>query len=234
MGTDEQQATDQLKPPPGTATTLKTILLYVQDDQSVSSRIEAGLAVARACYAHLSCLHVTPIQAYVAFDSFGGVFVMNDVIKSIDKRAAELQARVQDKLRVEDVTWDYEQHTGDVASSIVSRATLADLIVVGRDPHHEDFGGSATGLLGDLLYRLRSPIFIPGDGAAPPDPTGLALIAWDGSYEAANSVRASIGPAEACELSARGARGRGQGGSIPQYEGAQIFVPPRNRGRIRR
>jgi nucleotide-binding universal stress UspA family protein len=193
MTTEEQRVTDQPVSRSGIASTLKTILLYVQDDESVGSRIEAGLTLARASSAHLSCLHVTPIQAYVAFDKFGGIFVMNDVIKSIDERAAELQTRVQDELRSEDVTWDYEHYTGDIATSIVSRAALADLVVVGRDPHREDFGGSATGLLGDLLYRLRSPIYIPGDGASPVDPTGMALVAWDGTYEAANAVRSSIG-----------------------------------------
>ncbi len=36
-------------------------------------------------------------------------------------------------------------------------------------------------------------MFIPGVGGAPADPTGSAIIAWDGSYEAANAVRAAVG-----------------------------------------
>lgn len=173
--------------------TLKTILLHVQDDATLDGRIENALALARTASAHLTCLHVTPIQAYVAFDSLGGVFVMNDVIRSIDEQAAKLRARLESKLRTEDVSWDYEQVTGDMATSLIRRAALADLIVVGRDPHREDFAGAATTLLGDLLYRSRTPLFIPGDSAASIDPSGLAVIAWDGSYEAADALRASIG-----------------------------------------
>jgi hypothetical protein len=61
---------------------VKTILLHVQNDKSLDSRVQTALALARACEAHLSCVHITPIESYVAFDSFGGVFVMNDVIKA--------------------------------------------------------------------------------------------------------------------------------------------------------
>lgn len=178
---------------PSSVSTIKTILLHVQDDPSLDRRIEAALALARACSAHVSCIHVTPIQAYVAFDSFGGVFVMNDVIRSIDEQAAKLQSRVEEKLNREDVSWDYEQVTGDMATSLISHAALADLIVVGREPHRDDFVGAAIGLLGDLLCRSRTPLFIPSDDVRPVDSTGVALIAWDGSYEAANAVRSSVG-----------------------------------------
>ena len=181
--------------------TVKTILLHVQNETLVDSRIEAALALARASSAHLSCIHITPIQAYVAFDSFGGVFVMNDVIRTIDEQAARLQSRIETKLKSEDVSWDYEQHTGDVATTILSRGALADLVVVGRDSHRIDFAGPTTGFLGDLLYRSRSPLFIPGDQSAAVDPAGLALIAWDGSFEAANAIRLSVGLLKlACEV----------------------------------
>ena len=56
--------------------TVKTILLHIIDDEFHDHQIDTALSLARAHSAHLSCLHVTPIEAYVAFDSFGGVFVM--------------------------------------------------------------------------------------------------------------------------------------------------------------
>jgi nucleotide-binding universal stress UspA family protein len=65
--------------------------------------------------------------------------------------------------------------------------------VTGREPHRTDFAGPTIGLLGELLHRSRTPLFIPADDGAPVDPTGTALIAWDGSYEAANAVRAAVG-----------------------------------------
>ena len=171
----------------------KTILVHLQSDGSVDSRLETALALARACSAHLECLHVTPIDAYVAFDSFGGVFVMSDVIKALDEEEARLRAAIERKLGNEDVSWSYSQTTGNVAGQLVSHAALADLLVVGRDPHRNDTVGTAVGFLGDLLYNSRTPLFIPSGGSSPVDPAGVAVIAWDGSYEAANAVRSCVG-----------------------------------------
>ena len=58
----------QGKGPPG----VKTILLHVQNDRALDQTLETALSLARACGAHLSCLHITPIEAYSAFDAMGG------------------------------------------------------------------------------------------------------------------------------------------------------------------
>ena len=189
----ELERTAVAKPPQHAVSGVKTILLHVQNDKSFNDRLETALSLARACEANLSCLHVTPIEAYVAFDSFGGVFVMNDVVRSIDEEALRLRDELQEKFRTEEVPWDYTETTANIAAQLISRAALADLVVTGRDPHQADFAGPTIGLLGELLHRSRTPLFIPADGDAPPDVTGAALIAWDGSYEAANAVRSSIG-----------------------------------------
>lgn len=196
MASDQQLVMDRQKqatPRSPSSSTVKTILLHLLDDELHDQRIDTALALARAHSAHLSCLHVTPIEAYVAFDSFGGVFVMNDIIKALDERDVELQARVEKRLGKEDVSWDYEQVTGNVASKIVSRAALADLLITARNPVTKDFLGPSVGFLGDLLERSRTPLLIPGSGTGAVDPSGPALIAWNGSFEAANAVRASLG-----------------------------------------
>lgn len=171
----------------------KTILVHVQNDKTVDNRLESALSLARSFSAHVECLHVTPIQAYVAFDSFGGVFVMNKVIDALEEQEKALQARIEAKLGNEDVSWDYVQVSGDVANQLVSHAALADLLVAGREPHRSNYVGSTIGLLGDLIHMSRTPIFIPSDGRSPCNPTGPALIAWDGSYEAADAVRSIVG-----------------------------------------
>ena len=180
-------------PQPSTAGGIKTILLHVLDDEHRAHAIETGLALARACSAHLSCLHVTPIEAYVAFDSFGGVFVMDDIIRKLDERDVELRGIVEKELRGEDVSWDYEQTTGNVEAAIIRRAALADLLIAFRQPPARDFVGPTIGFLGDLLQRSRTPLFIPGSTKQTFDPTGPTLIAWNGSFEAANAVRAALG-----------------------------------------
>lgn len=187
----ERSPQAEVSPPPVSG--IKSILVHVQNDRTRDSRLEAALALARSCEAHLTCLHVTPIEAYVAFDNFGGIFVMEDVIKTIDEEASRISDELQAKLRGEDVSWDYVEVTGNIPGQLISHAALTDLLVTGREPHRADFAGSTIGLLGDVLYRARTPLFIPADNGGAPDISRPALIAWDGSYEAANTVRASLG-----------------------------------------
>lgn len=172
---------------------VKTVLLHIIDDEFHDQRIDSALALARAHSAHLSCLHVTPIEAYVAFDTFGGIFVMNDVIRKLDERDYELRKKVEARFSNEDVSWDYEQATGNVESTIINRAALADVLVTTREPRRKDFVGPTVGFLGDLLDRSRTPLFIPSSDGGQFDPNGMAIIAWDGSVEAANAVRSSLG-----------------------------------------
>ena len=186
----QDERTEAIRPrAPG----IHTILLHILDDEFHDQRIDNGLALARACSAHLSCLHVTPFQAYVAFDTFGGIFVMNDIMQALDQCDYELRQKVEQRLAKEDVSWDYEQVSGDVASTMIGRAALADLLVTARLPRRADFVGPTIGLIGDLLQRARTPLFIPAFEGPSFDAAGTAVIAWDGSVEAANAVRASLG-----------------------------------------
>lgn len=172
---------------------VKTILLHVQNEKGLDRTLDTALSLARACEAHLTCLHVTPIQAYVAFDSFGGVFVMSDVFKTIEEQDRLLKERLESELSKEDVSWDYAQVTGDVPNRLIGCAALADLIVTSRQPKRMDFQGPTIGMLGDLLHRSRTPLFIAADDGKVPYPAERALIAWNGSFEAANAVRSAVG-----------------------------------------
>ena len=172
---------------------VKTILLHVQNQESLDRTLETAISFARACEAHLECLHVTPIQAYVAFDSFGGVFFMNDVFQAIEKEQKLLKERIQAELSKEDISWDYIEATGDVPNQLIGHAALADLIVTSRLQKRTDYPAITIGMIGDLLHRSRTPIFFASDDGTVPDPTGPALIAWNGSIEAANAVRSAIG-----------------------------------------
>ncbi|WP_187107770.1 universal stress protein [Sphingomonas xanthus] len=175
------------------ASAIGTILLHVQNDRSLGDRLESALSLARACTAHIHCVHVTPVEAFMAFDAFGGVFVMNDVVRALDEDETKLRERIERELANEDVTWDYEKVTGGVAPQLVRHGALADIIVTGRVDH----GGTAIPLnsaaIGDILHQSRTPLFLPANGGGAVDPFGHALIAWDGSSEASNAVRASLG-----------------------------------------
>lgn len=172
---------------------VKTILLHVQDNATLVPRLEAALDLARRFSAHLSCLHITPIEAYTAVGAFDGAILVADLRNALEEGEKALRQTISEQLEGEDVSWDYQQVTGHVATTLVHHAALSDLLVTGRE---SQFGQGRwalqIGLVGDLLHRCRTPLFIPPAANEKIDVSAPVLVAWDGSYEAANAIRASL------------------------------------------
>ena len=173
--------------------TIKSILFVVHDDDGLEMRFQCALSLARACSAHLQLLHVIPVEAYTVVDTYGGTFASGEIVEALEEHAAGVRARLEHHLGKEDVGWSYEVTTSPVVPELLKNAAFADLIFVGRQPHWHEFSRTGPGLLGELVCNSRTPLCIPGEGADVLDPFGNAVIAWNGSIEAANAVRASIG-----------------------------------------
>ena len=57
-------------------------------------------------------------------NTFGGVFVMQDVLKNIEEHESELRERLEGQLSKEDVSWDYLQTTGNIENIIVAQGSF--------------------------------------------------------------------------------------------------------------
>ena len=172
---------------------IKSILFLVHQDEGLERRLQAALDVARTCSAHLDLLHVVPVEAYTVTDLFSGAGVGAGIMDILEEEAGELQARVERQLRDEDVSWTYRRTTSVLIPELLADAAFADLVIMGRAPERREYGRNAMGMSGQYLMRSSTPLLVPGDEAARLDVEGKALIAWNGSFEAANAVRSAIG-----------------------------------------
>ena len=172
---------------------IKSILLHVHDDSHLEHRLQAALSIARACTAHLQLLHVVPIEAYTFVDAYGGMNLSAQLVEALEDQARTVQASVQERLRNEDVSWDYQSATSPLAAAVIGHASLADLVIVGREHSAPDFGLGGSYLINRLIAESRTPILIPGDQVPIAEFDWPAVIAWNGSVEAANAVRGGIG-----------------------------------------
>lgn len=169
---------------------MKTILLHVQDGPNSEWTLQNALTLSRSLDAHLHCLQVTPMAAYVGGGGLGGPFEMGNVMGAIDQRADEFEAEMRARLANEDVSWTYRRAMGDAAYSVAHYAGLADLVIGDRGEHGSRAGETPTARLGRLMHLCRSPVFIPGDDQEKMvNLAGRAIIAWDGSHEAAHAAR---------------------------------------------
>ncbi len=170
---------------------MKTILLPIHDDDGAEARFQVALDLARAHGAHLNCLQVTPLTAYVASDSFGGVFVMPDLIEAVSAQETKLRTATEARLAREDVSWSYEHGDGDPAATIVDRSSLADLVILSpalREPRPTD----PLPLAGDVAIHARTPVCVVPASARGLDVAGKAFVAWNGSPEAAAALKAAL------------------------------------------
>jgi len=168
---------------------VKNILLLVHDDDGQEARFQAALDVVRAVNGHLSCLDVAILPALLT-DYYSGA---GEAMLLADERARESanKAILEERLRHEDVPWDWVDTCGSLVSCVSEAARMADLIVVNRKLESfplPDMLDAASG----LLVESHKPILAVPEASRALDLAGRALVAWDGSPAAMAAMRAAV------------------------------------------
>ena len=171
---------------------MKSILLYVNDDNGMESRMAAALAITHRQGGHLCCIQVTPVSDYVAIDPFGGMYEMGTLFEDLAERALEVRTRIEERLTTENIKWDWSVYDEGVAASIVSRSQLADFVVLSLADHMSSKAPHLVSLVADVSIHSNTPVLAVPIAAPVFDPDGVAMIAWNGSPEAAHAVRAAM------------------------------------------
>lgn len=168
---------------------MKNILLLVHDDDGQEARLQTALDLTRALDGHLTCIDVTP-SPVVTGDLYAG---FGEAVMLTDERESEAKnkAALTERLSHEDVRWDWNDATGDIASCVLDAAMLADLIVLNRALGAYPLPDMRT-IASRIIMHARKPIV-----AVPEDLTGFnargrALVAWDGQASAADTMRACV------------------------------------------
>ncbi|BAV63801.1 universal stress protein [Sphingobium cloacae] len=171
---------------------MKSVLLHIRDDRGAESRLQAACDLARCCEAHIQCVQVRSAPDLIAADMYGGAAfapALADELREIDDR---LRAQVEDRLSREGVSWDWRQVNGEPVGALLRAAKLSDVIVATLpEAQRRDFK-DALPIAADLALGGRTAVLaMPQSAKCFPIP-GRALVAWDGSQEAAAAIRAAV------------------------------------------
>lgn len=168
---------------------MKTVLLLVHDDDGQEARLQAALDATRALEGHLTCVHVTEYLPIVGVDAFGmsGAVTIVQVEQEIE---SENRSKVEKRLVMEDVPFDWIEITGALEPALRSAADLADLIVVNSQMDRV-LQPQVYKLVEQLVVKSGKPILaVPSEqGFRPADP---ALVAWDGSDPASVALTCAV------------------------------------------
>lgn len=170
---------------------MKTIIVHIDSDDGQEARLQAAFDLARAFGGHLVCMQVTPYAAYALGEPGMGAFPITALIESIDAQRREERTRTEARLRQEGLSWEWVARDGDAVERIAEAARLADVVVMSSGPFAAS-AGLRLAMTGDVAIHAPVPVVAVPPGSAGLAVTGAALIAWDGSQEAAMAMRAAL------------------------------------------
>jgi nucleotide-binding universal stress UspA family protein len=167
---------------------MKNILVLIHDDPGQEARLQAALDVTRAVNGHLICLDVATIMPFVgdATGISGGAMLLEVERESETAN----RARIEPRVAAEGVAWQWIDTTDYVAPALESAAGLADLIVVNTALETLPLPDMRA-IAASLVANARKPVLaVPQDAKG--FAIGAALVAWDGSREAADALAAAV------------------------------------------
>ncbi|WP_158702959.1 universal stress protein [Allosphingosinicella vermicomposti] len=171
---------------------MKSVLLYANDDAGLGARLEAALDVVRAFDGHLTCLTVTPYDAFILGDPFGGIYALPIAIEGLREAEEEHRRRIEQRLAGEGVAWDWVHRDGQPAQMLVNEARLADLVILSQPVRRGGGEASPPALTDAVSVNAFAPVLAVPSGGRGFDCSGAALVAWNGSDEAAHALRFAL------------------------------------------
>lgn len=175
---------------------MKNILLHIHDDDEQASRLGVAIDLVGQTGGRLACVQITPMETY-ASDPYGGLFGMSaliDTIHSSDKALRlATEARIEAALGPAGLPWDWYSSDGNVVEGLIDQALLADLVVLSQPATQtRRHGRQPLAIVGDLVMYTRCPVLMVPQGVDRLDLAAPVVVAWNGSAEAAHSMRLAL------------------------------------------
>ncbi len=168
---------------------MKTIFVLMHQDAGQEARLQAALDFARAFGAHLTCLGIARLPVIIG-DVYG-ITGQEKIIEAEREAEADNRARIEARLLREGVSWDWVEAVGDIAPTITALSDLADLILLNRKLDNSE-GPDMLNIAGSVLLGAHKPVLAVPQSSRGIDIAGRAAVAWDGSSESANALRAAV------------------------------------------
>lgn len=167
----------------------KTILCVVQGQGDIDRVLDCAAALGQKHGAHVVGLHAEAMPVVLSeVGGFPDVELMRATSDANRERSKQLEAQFTARLEEAGLSNEWralESFGGDSAASAVASARSADIVVAAQqDPD----GGSARSDIDALLYDAGRPVLVLPFGGPPLQTCRKALVAWNGSREAARAV----------------------------------------------
>ena len=173
---------------------MKQILVHMHQDTGQESRLNAAIAIVKENDGKLLCCQPTHIP-WMAIEGYPFVIWAGLSEKEMRQAAEKYwHAHYEKMLPViqdVDIPSSWVRVEARSPSALVEKAPLADLTVVSLGPNPVENQDSAA-FVADVVTGSGGPVLAIPEKIRKFDPTGAAVIAWDGSQQAGKALRASL------------------------------------------
>jgi nucleotide-binding universal stress UspA family protein len=170
---------------------MKSILLHVYEDTGFESRLQAALAVARSFEGHITCLHATPFEDYLDADPWVAARLPEEFSDKMKEMREELQARIEARLAVEGVAWDWVHQDDRMSSALIRYSILSDVVVLSQAGHAFERSDPRP-LAAKVATSSRAPVLAVPEQFGQLRTDAPVVIAWNGTPESAAAARAAL------------------------------------------
>jgi len=173
----------------------RTIVVHADRAPNAAARFELAAQLAAREGAHLIGAAMTGVPRYMLAGSpyEGSGVLIADHLRHAAERADGALARFEEIATRVGVPHEQRRHNVDEYTGLCLQARYADLLVLGQaDPDDHDEGGLLLDLPEQILLHGGRPVLlVPRKGSFAP-PARHALLAWNGSREAARAASAAL------------------------------------------
>ncbi|MGS1015410.1 universal stress protein [Allosphingosinicella humi] len=170
---------------------MQSILLHIYDDSGLESRLQAALDLARVFSGHITCLHATPLEDYLAVDPLVAAELPEEFSDKMRDLRLALQKRIEERLAGEGVSWNWV-HVDDLISTALIRASALNDIIVLSIASPAPLRDELRPLAAKVSTRAPAPVLAVPAASVRLKFERPAVVAWNGSSEAAAALKAAV------------------------------------------
>lgn len=168
------------------------ILVHIDDADATTGRLAVALELAQRFGAHLTGVYVDP---GLALPTLIDVPISPSLVEALEDEHRERCNRAEQQFKSavdrSEVSTEWRLAKGELASTLSRHARYADLIILGQEGG-EDQKMVIGGLPDSIILSCGRPaLVVPYIGASTP-PGKHAIVAWNGSREAARAVNDAL------------------------------------------
>lgn len=181
---------------------VKSLLLHLGEAEDSAKEVQAAVALAGRFNAHLIGLYITPEPVYPAFVMgqmpHGALEQQKEALKDRGEDSIAAFRKACDKAGVSSEVREARAFLEDVPAVVGQHGRYADMLVLSQhNPDSPRPGGGS--LLEQTVLTCGAPALVVPYIGAPENYGRKAMLAWDGSREAARAVKDAMPFLEAAD-----------------------------------